>query len=748
MNIFNKRPLLLSLFVFAISNIFSAVVTVSYRKAFILSYSCALILLLIIFVVLTVLKKRLPKAFLTLGICMIFALIAAISSHIFFDIKLCKVESLGEEKNVVAVIKESTYSASYLTTYTADIKSIDGIKTNFTASISATPPIHLEEGDAICADMSFSPFTTNKHGYDARNINISNGILTSAEFSNAIIIEETENFNIISLFNVVRRKIENIIVKSFRDSAHLIKALLIGKTDGIDTVTKSNFSRLGISHILSISGTHFSVLLGMVAVLLSTVGINKRYVYVFLIPLALFYMGLSGFSFSVCRAGIMALLSYWGFLCGRNKDSYTSLFISLAIILIISPYAILSISLWLSFTATLTILIILDLLAEFLAKRNIPWYKKIINYISVHVLITVSIIFATLPIVSIYFGYISKISPVVNLVIVPLFELLLYIIPFSVCFSKIYAITSVADTFGGWLINIVESFAEKDNLLLSVNQKFVVILASIGIIATLVLVAVPLKNKIIVVLPSIICIISIAIGLFIFYNDRSDKIYVSYFNSNVSDAIVITDSNQTACIDITAGTSAAMYLTQSVVKNHYSASISSYVFTHYRSGHIKAFDKLASRTEIKTAYFPVPSDEKSIGYMEDIIAVARKHNIDIVKFEYNTSIKFQECEIVILEPQFISRSSHEILSVYISSDKEDILYLGSSFSDTKFDYSKYISEAEYIILGQHYPKTKNRFMLETNAKLIYGSKEIYNMSDIPTDAIIMNNGDGYHFLLN
>lgn len=748
MNIFNKRPLLLSLFVFTISSIFSAVMTVSYRKVFILSAFCALILLLAITVVLTVLKHKLQKAFLTMIICMIFALIAAISSYKFFDIKLHRIENLGEEKNVVAVIRESTYSASYVTTYTADIKSIDGVKTNFTANISATPPVYLEEGDTICADMSFSAFTTSEYGYDARNINISYGILTSAEFSNAVIIGEAENFNIISFFNNIRRKIENIIDKNFRDSAPLIKALLIGKTDKIDTVTKSSFSRLGISHILSISGTHFSVLLGMVAVLLSTVGVNKRLVYVFLIPLALFYMGLSGFSFSVCRAGIMALLSYWGFLCGRHKDSYTSLFISLAIILIISPYAVLSISLWLSFTATLTILIILDLIAEFLSKRNIPWHKKIVNYISVHVLITVSIIFATLPIVSMYFGYISKISPIANLVIVPLFELFLYIIPFSVCFSKIYVITSVTDAFGCWLINVVEKFAEKDNLLLSVNQKFVVILAIIGIIATLILVAVPLKKKIIVALPSIICMISIAIGLFIFYKDRSDEIHVSYFTSNVSDAIVITDSNKTACIDITAGTSAAMYLTQSVVKDHYSASISSYVFTHYRSGHIKAFDKLASRTEIKTAYFPVPSDEKSIGYMEDIIAVAQKHNIDIVKFDYNTSIEFQECEIIVLEPQFISRSSHEIISVYISTDKEDLLYLGSSFFDAKFDYSKYISDAEHIIFGQHYPKTKNRFLFETNAKLIYGSKEIYNMSDIPTDAIIMNNGDRYHFLLN
>ncbi len=747
MNIFKKRPLLLSLFVFTFCTCVSALVSKDMRKILLYTSFSLFIFSILLCVTLFIAHNKYKNSLLTVSLCFCFTFTAFLSSRIFFDNKLAKIECLKQEQNVIAVIDECTFSALYMTSYTAHIVSVDGVETSFKATISSNPPIYLEEGEKISADMSFSPFTISDYGYDARKANISNGVLVSATFENAKIIDNNNKFDIVLSFNKLRSKIERVIDKEYDKSATIIKALLIGKTDDIDTMTKSNFSRLGISHILSISGTHFTVLLGMIAILLSTLGLNKRIVYALLIPIAFFYIGISGFSFSVCRAGIMSLLSYFGFLCGRLKDSYTALFISLTAILLISPYAVFSISLWLSFTATFTILIIIELLSNFLLVKEAPLYKKLAKYIITQLLISVSVIFTTLPLVSIYFGYISKIAPLANLIVVPLFELFLYIIPFSVILSGFSPVSTFTEKAGASLLFIVEEIASKDGLLLAINQNFVKFISITAIAATLILIAIPLKKKIIIIISSIISILSISIGLFFFYNSRLPETHVTYYNTGISDALVITDTNRTACIDITSGTTSSINYAQAMVKEHYSANISAYIFTHYRNNHVKSFEKLATKMKISKAYFPVVADEKGIKYMNDLIQIAKNLGIKIVIFNYGEPLEFEECKITVLEPQYIGRSSHEIISVFVSTKEDDLLYLGSSFSDSKFDFSNYISDAEYIIFGQHYPKVKNEFDISAKANLIYGSKEVFELSNATKDGYVLSEGDRYNILL-
>ena len=701
---------------------------------------------LIVTLIVFLLNRKLLRIYMTLTLCVALLLISFLSSQNFLDRKLVKIESLGTETDVVAVIKECTYSAPYMVVYTADIKSISGVKTSFKATVTSNPPIYLENGDTICADMSFTPFSITEYGFDERSSNISNGILTSASIETVKYTKENSGVSLGLFFNRIRNRIERTVSEHFYESSSIVNALLIGKSEDISAETKSNFSMLGISHILSISGTHFTILLGMIAVLLSSLGLNKRIVYIILIPIAFFYIGLSGFSYSVSRAGIMAVLSYWGFLCGRPKDSYTALFISIFFILIVTPYAVFSISLWLSFTATFTILIVLDLLSLFMLQK-VGIIKAVFRYIILHLLISVSVIFTTLPIVAIYFGYISILAPLANLIIVPLFELFLYIIPFSVLLSNVAFAPYITDKFGKWLLYIIEKAASIENILIAINQPFVITIAICGITLTIILLAIPLKKKLIIAIPSVLSILAIVVGLFIFHDKRYAQTNVTYFNTSVSDALVITDSNSTACIDITSGTSSAMYYTQEIVKEHYSTKISAYIFTHYRSNHVKSFEKLAARMQISKVFLPIVTDEKSTKYMNEIINIAKSFNIETLAFNYGEPIVFGESEITVLMPQHINRSSHEVISVCVSAGGNDMLYLGSSFSESKFDYSDYIFDSEYIIFGQHYPKTKYKFDFSTNATVIFGSEDVFKLSAMPTKATVLNNGDKYNFLL-
>lgn len=750
MNILNKRPLLIALLAFLLTSVLCTALTAKFKiMVLIIEIVIAIILIIVFSALATFRGKRLRGLFNTFILLMscIFAIVGSIN---FFDKTLYKIENLGTQRNVVFKIEECTYRTTYLAVYTAHIESIAGKNVDFMAEISTEYFLELEDGKTICANMTFEPFNETIYGFDERNTNISNGILVSASFSDAKIIESNNlNFSIVDLFNSLRKTIAKRIDRStLLNSAPLIKALLLGYDDEIDTDVKLDFRRLGISHILSISGTHFTVLLGIFTLLLSAFGLNKRTIYVILVPVSLFYMGLSGFSFPVCRAGIMSIISYSAFLFGRERDSYTALFFSAAVIILIFPYSVISLGLWLSFVATFAIIFIIDLFGEkgFFKKGN-RWYTKILYFAITHLMITLSVSFFTLPITAIYFGETSLVAPLANLIIVPLFELYLYIIPFTVILIDFAPLVSLTELFGNGLLSVMDTICQIDGLLISIRQNFVVIIAVIGIIATLILATLPLRKKALTFLPATISLISIFIGVAVFMQFHSRKTYVSYFNSGVSDGIAVVDNNSVLCIDISNGSSSAAYYSEHVADELYCPEIGGYLFTHYHALHINQFEKLTNRTHVKSVYLPEAIFEDDIDLRERICNIAFKKNIDIVEIEYDVPFSFEDCSIMVFKPQMLSRSTHEPISLKISTGAESILYLGSSFSETGYDFNEHAKNASFVFFGQHHPTAKKEFYVPTHSKVIFGNESIYALSGNKTGAVVLNNGDRYDIVL-
>ena len=210
---------------------------------------------------------------------------------------------------------------------------------------------------------------------------------------------------------------------------------------------------------------------------------------------------------------------------------------------------------------------------------------------------------------------------------------------------------------------------------------------------------------------------------------------------------MLKSENEAFCIDITSGSSEAMYYTEAIVKSGYMTNISAYLFTHYRANHINAFKKLASRTLIEKVYLPNAISDKGKNYKYAIERIAREYNIEILYYDFGNVIAFNGCEITVLEPTFVSHSTHEIISLFVSTEKDDFLYLSPSFSEDGFDYSDYIADSEHIIFGSHYPKTEKRFNINTNANLIYGNETVFKTSDIQNAATVLNECGRYTFLL-
>ncbi len=219
----------------------------------------------------------------------------------------------------------------------------------------------------------------------------------------------------------LRENINNQLEKLFSydaDACAVIKGILLGdKTDFSETLTQ-NFSTSGISHIAAVSGLHLSILFSVLCSLLGFFKIRKKFVSFIILPTVLIFSAVTGFSPSVCRAGIMLTMYMFALITKRQYDSITALFLSAFIILAVNPYSLFDISFILSSVSTLAIIVIYPIIygkISPLCKEN-----KLLIYLVSSLAISISVLIGTAPFVAYYFGRISLFSIIANLWIVAL----------------------------------------------------------------------------------------------------------------------------------------------------------------------------------------------------------------------------------------------------------------------------------------------------------------------------------------
>ena len=236
----------------------------------------------------------------------------------------------------------------------------------------------------------------------------------------------------------LRESINNQLEKLFRydaDACAVIKGILLGdKTDFSDTLTE-NFSTSGISHIAAVSGLHLSILFSVLCSLLGFFKIRKKFVSIVILPTVLVFSAVTGFSPSVCRAGIMLTMYLFALMTKRQYDSITALFISAFIILAVNPYSLFDISFILSSVSTFAIIIIYPIIYE----KVSPFCKenKLFLYIVSSLAISISVLIGTAPFVAYYFGKVSLFSIIANIWIVALCTPV-FVSGYVLCFLSIF----------------------------------------------------------------------------------------------------------------------------------------------------------------------------------------------------------------------------------------------------------------------------------------------------------------------
>ena len=214
------------------------------------------------------------------------------------------------------------------------------------------------------------------------------------------IIFKTSN----NLSNKIINKTKEILDEK---TASVLLGLLLGYKTDIDEELQENFRNASMAHILAVSGMHVTyIILGVNIILKKLIG--KRKTNIFCIVILMFYMFITNFSPSIVRAGIMGILLIFSKLIYKKNDIYTSISISLLVILIHNPFLIKNIGLQLSYGGVIGIIglnkSILNILKNIKINNKRYKYKikpriqKYLDKIKEVISISISVQIAILPI--------------------------------------------------------------------------------------------------------------------------------------------------------------------------------------------------------------------------------------------------------------------------------------------------------------------------------------------------------------
>ena len=280
---------------------------------------------------------------------------------------------------------------------------------------------NLEFGDKVKIKGEFikPEKQRNYKGFDYNNYLKQKDILGTIQVQELEKINQNKSLKN-NFINLVNNYVQSLKNKAYQILPEKIASLFIGIVFGdrsmIDEETVQNFNASSLSHILAVSGMHFTFLISGVIILLKDF-LGRKKTYILGIVVILLYMVITGFSASIFRAGIMGILMLISKLIYRKNDIWTSISISLLFMIIYNPFLIFDIGLQLSYCAMIGILFFQKMIYKYLIKRVLKikklryhpkkWIMTFISKILEYISVTISAQILILPIMIYNFHSIS-----------------------------------------------------------------------------------------------------------------------------------------------------------------------------------------------------------------------------------------------------------------------------------------------------------------------------------------------------
>lgn len=229
----------------------------------------------------------------------------------------------------------------------------------------------------VTANVYHPQRADNPGGFDFREYLLQRGVVIGVYGMDDVVVTGGR-FTLWGLAARVRHALTDGLTRAMGEEAGgYAAAMLLGNRELIDSEDRAAFNRLGIAHVLAVSGYHVGVLAGLLALCFKRLKVRLWLRTVITAVVLAAYCLLTGMNPPVIRASVLVVLYQVGRLQHRQNIGLHLLSASAVLILLISPAQLVSASFQLTYGAMLGLQLVLPELERMpLWKNRLGGLKK------------------------------------------------------------------------------------------------------------------------------------------------------------------------------------------------------------------------------------------------------------------------------------------------------------------------------------------------------------------------------------
>lgn len=485
--------------------------------------------------------------------------------------------------------------------------------------------------------------------------------------------------------------------------AGFLHALLTGDKTGLEEMDQNNFNRVGLGHVVVISGLHVTYLLGFLTLFLKPR--RTPDLIALLVILALFCL-MTGSGPGTVRATILCALALVAPRLGRDYHPLTGLCFALLVLLGINPAAIANAGLQFSFLSTLGILLFGQRWSrswlEKLPKAWRRWVRPLVGVVA----ISLGAMIFTVPLSALYFGRFSLVAPLSNLLTAWAVTLIFVGGVVSVAVGAVWlplghglaALVGLPIRFFLWYAGEASRLG-----LAAVNldQGYYALWALFvyGVVALYLLVPAQGKRPIV---PVCACAVTLCLSALLTAQTAwGQGLTLTALDVGQGQSLVVTSHGRRALIDCggtqNPGDRAATYL-QSQGKS----TLDLLILTHFHEDHAGGVLELMDR--VKVAAIAAPDVDQDSPIRQAIEAKAAEQGIPIHYITENTLVILGQAQLTLYRPvEGGSDSNEQCLAILCAKEGWEALITGDmpAEEEARLAARENLPDLEVLVAGHH-----------------------------------------------
>ena len=647
-----------------------------------------------------------PKKLRRTKIILISALIGLCYYRVNYQLRIIPAQGFIGQRTVTAEVMDFVKDGDGYSSVEMKLTSREGPHLKFNLYDYSDRLSGLEPGAQVSITAKFS-FADTKYG-DESLYYFSNGVFLKATLKAQPEILRAGGLSLRNFLHYLNRAFVLRAQSIFSaDTSPFMQSLMLGDKSELykDTALYTSMCRAGIMHTVAVSGMHIAFL---VAFLKGVFGMGRSSISLYILVIWLFVM-MTGANPSAVRAGIMQTLILIAPLLRRNHDDITSLTFALAAILAFNPYSAASVGLQLSFASMLGIVLIneplfFSMYDVFSREERGRFTAGMISLVSA----SFSSMALAVPVMAVYFGYVSALSPLVCV---------LTMWAVSLCFGGGYVsclLSMLWEPLGkaaAWIIAwpvrfirlVVRGISSLPFCCLYTDNRAVLIwlIASYALLAGAIVLKKAGKFRVFVSMGLSALLLAVAV------------LFAYRTNPYIEGQIAVLDVGQGQCIVISAGDNAVMVDCGNIFSDKNAALIADdYMFnngidrldalilTHFHEDHCGNVDALMEMKKVDVLYSPEYEDDALARQIADNV---QSYGTELCSITGFTERHYGDMRVRLYPPRSDKNTNENCLFVLVSIGNYDILITGDNPKSAEEAFiEKYpLPQVETVVVGHH-----------------------------------------------